>query len=178
MPIILIITIGSRIKNKRRTIHFNREQISMKLFGLILFVLLLTAAVQAQTKKIVFVCEHGSAKSTIAAAYFNKLAKEKNLPWEAISRGTNPDKEVSPKTKKLLVQDNLFDEKFVPQILSQVDVDEADQVILFYPLPETIQAKSKVQDWQQIQSVNDDFEKLKNDILGKINPLLDSLTRQ
>ena len=66
----------------------------------------------------------------------------------------------------------------MPQRLSQEDADEADQVILFYPLPETIQGKSKVQDWQQIQSVNDDFEKLRNDILDKLNPLLDSLTRQ
>src|SRR5438552_2704780 len=39
---------------------------------------------------ILFVCEHGAARSTIAAAYFNKLAKEKGLNYKAIFRGINP----------------------------------------------------------------------------------------
>ena len=40
---------------------------------------------------VLFVCEHGAAKSVIAAAYFNQLASEKNLDVRAIERGTNPD---------------------------------------------------------------------------------------
>ena len=150
----------------------------MKTIGLIWVALVSMSSAQGQTKKIVFVCEHGSAKSTIAAAYFNKLAKEKNLPWEAVSRGTNPDQEISAKTKKLLTQDNLLDNNFVPQKLSQEDIDAADQIILFYPLPETIQGKNKIKDWQQVQAVNEDFEQLRNDIVEKINPLIDSLTKQ
>jgi len=41
-----------------------------------------------QGSVVVFVCEHGSAKNVIAAAYFNKLAKEQNLKMQAVSRGT------------------------------------------------------------------------------------------
>ena len=33
----------------------------------------------AQDPLIIFVCEHGAAKSIIAAAYFNKYARERNL---------------------------------------------------------------------------------------------------
>ena len=46
---------------------------------------------------IVFVCEHGAAKSVIAAAYFNKLAQEANSEVRAVARGTHPDSELSPK---------------------------------------------------------------------------------
>ncbi|HEY5826628.1 MAG TPA: hypothetical protein VIT44_19810 [Cyclobacteriaceae bacterium] len=137
--------------------------------------LLLIQASCAQTNKIVFVCEHGSAKSVIAATYFNKLAKENNLPWEAVARGTSPDQSISPKTKQLLVEDNLFDENFVPKKLSQEDVNAAKQVILFYELPKTIQSKDNVQSWQEVQAKNEDFKKLRDDIVLKITPLIDSL---
>ena len=88
----------------------------------------------AQSKKIVFVCEHGSAKSIIAVSYFNKIAKEKNLSWEAVSRGTSPDAEISAKTKKLLTDDNMPVPAVKPQAITQKDIDEANQVILFFPL--------------------------------------------
>src|SRR5882672_9225678 len=112
------------------------------------------AAAHAQLRTIVFVCEHGSAKSVIAATYFNKLAKEKNIPWQSVSRGTHPDPEISPKTKKLLLEDNLLDKSFIPKKLTQDDVDTTQQVILFCSLPQTIQGKGKTSHWE-VNAVND-----------------------
>ena len=40
---------------------------------------------------ILFICQHGAARSTIAAAYFNKLAKEQGLNYRAVFRGITPD---------------------------------------------------------------------------------------
>jgi arsenate reductase (thioredoxin) len=145
-----------------------------KIISISIWLLVIQAAC-AQTNKIVFVCEHGSAKSVIAATYFNKLAKENNLPWQAVARGTSPDQSISPKTKQLLVEDNLFDKNFVPQKLSQQDVNVAKQVILFYELPKTIQPKDNIQSWQEVQAQNEDFKKLRDDIVSKITPLIDSL---
>jgi protein-tyrosine-phosphatase len=45
---------------------------------------------------VLFVCLHASAKSLIAAEYFNKLAAERRLPFRAISAGTEPDNAVPP----------------------------------------------------------------------------------
>ena len=56
---------------------------------------------------IFFVCEHGAAKSIIAAAYFNKLAKQTNSNVRAIARGTNPDSVLSPQTVAGLHADGL-----------------------------------------------------------------------
>jgi len=129
----------------------------------------------AQSKKIVFVCEHGSAKSIIAVAYFNKIAKEKNLSWEAVSRGTTPDAEISAKTKKLLTDDHIPVPPVKPQAITQKDIDEANHVILFFPLPENIDGRNNVEHWPGIDAVNGDFQKLRDDILAKLLPLIDSL---
>lgn len=150
----------------------------MKTIGFILLGFFLHLASYAQTKTIVFVCEHGSAKSVIAATYFNKLAKEKNIPWQAVARGTDPDLEISPKTKILLASEGLLDSTFIPQRISQSDVDLSKRVILFYPLPETIQSGDKSVNWLEIQAVNEDFQRLKDDIVSKLTPLIDSLARR
>ena len=46
---------------------------------------------------IVFVCEHGAAKSVVAAAQFNRLAEERHLPYRGIARGTEPQEDIAPK---------------------------------------------------------------------------------
>jgi len=150
----------------------------MKIFQLSIVLFLSMVTCYAQNKKIVFVCEQTTAKSVIAAAYFNKMAKEKNLSWEAVCRGTAPDEQVSERTKNLLTSDNLFDPNLKPQKLSQKDVDEANQVILFFPLPESIQSKNNTLNWPGIDAVNNDFQKLRDDIISKLNPLIDSLAKQ
>jgi protein-tyrosine-phosphatase len=48
-------------------------------------------------KTIIFVCEHGAAKSVIAAAYFNRFAEQRGLNLRAAARGTNPDDRNYPK---------------------------------------------------------------------------------
>lgn len=132
----------------------------------------------AQTNQIVFVCEHGSAKSVIATAYFNKIARERNLPWRAIARGTHPDSEISPKTKQLLKEDGLLDTSLKPQLLSQGDVDSAKKVYMFTTLPDNIHDRNNVAYWRGINAVNDDFRQLKNDIIERIKPVLDSLAQR
>src|SRR5258708_8000092 len=47
-----------------------------------------------QLQKVAFVCLHGSAKSLIAAEYFNRLAVERNLPFRATTSGPEPYREV------------------------------------------------------------------------------------
>jgi hypothetical protein len=44
---------------------------------------------------VVFVCEHGSAKSVIAAVEFKRMAKENGLDVNVLTRGTNPDPEIA-----------------------------------------------------------------------------------
>jgi hypothetical protein len=66
----------------------------------------LAVPVAAQTKTgnpksskpptILFMCPHGAAKSVLASAYFQRLAKERGLNVHVESAGTEPDATVSP----------------------------------------------------------------------------------
>jgi len=80
-------------------------------------------------KTIVFVCEHGSAKSVIAAAHFNRLAKEKGLPHRAITRGTKPDPEIPAYIRTGLTADGLEVSGWTPQLLTEAEVRDGDRII-------------------------------------------------
>jgi len=56
---------------------------------------------------VVFVCEHGAAKSVIATTYFNKIAAERGLRARALYRGVNPQAELSVSALKGLRDDGL-----------------------------------------------------------------------
>src|SRR3954470_24220412 len=74
---------------------------------------------------VVFVCEHGAAKSVIATTYFNKIAAEKGLRARAIYRGVNPQADLSVGTLKGLHEDGLTTPDRKPSSIAQTDVDAA-----------------------------------------------------
>lgn len=61
----------------------------------------------ASRPKVVFVCEHGSAKSVMAAAEFERLAKKSGLTVDVIGRGSNPDAEVNGPIRQHLLADGM-----------------------------------------------------------------------
>src|SRR5688500_18960085 len=77
---------------------------------------------------ILFVCEHGSAKSVVAAAHFNQLAAARGLPFHAISRGTVPDDVMAPAAVEGLRGDGLKPADPAPSKLEQADLDAAVRV--------------------------------------------------
>lgn len=46
------------------------------------------------THSVLFVCLHGSAKSVIAAAYFERLVVQRGVDVRAMSAGVEPDAEI------------------------------------------------------------------------------------
>ncbi len=96
--------------------------------------------------KITFVCEHGAAKSIIAASYFNKLANEKRLNIQAIARGTNPDEVLSPKAIQGLAEDGLQATESVPQKLLTEEVKSAQKIITFCELSKEYQQGIEIEE--------------------------------
>src|SRR5688572_17684219 len=95
---------------------------------------------------VLFVCEHGSAKSLVAAAHFNKIASERKLPLRAISRGTDPDQDNPPAAVAGLESDDLEPEA-LPRKLSQADLATARKVISFAELPAGYSPEPPVEVW-------------------------------
>jgi protein-tyrosine-phosphatase len=138
--------------------------------------------VAAKTRKatkrmrvIVFVCEHGAAKGVIAAAHFNKLASDRNLNVRAISRGTNPDEELAPKAVEGLRAEGLPVVREQPTRLSKGDVSKADLVVAFCELPEAYRKGRRVEQWNDVPSVSEDYTKARDAIVERVKQLLDEL---
>src|SRR6187431_1179918 len=77
---------------------------------------------------VVFVCEHGAAKSVIATAYFNKLAAERGLPYRATFRGTSPQDELSVRAVAGLKEDGIAVPSGKPSAISDGDVANATHI--------------------------------------------------
>jgi arsenate reductase len=150
----------------------------MKHLLIITFMALSTMTGNGQTKKVVFVCEHGAGKSVVAAAYFNKIAKDRNLNWEASCRGTNPDEEVSAPTKEGLKSDNLLDPSLSPKKLAPSDTSNVEKIILFTKLPDDFKTSVKSEDWSSLPNVDAKYEVRRDALIKKINEFFDSLEKQ
>ena len=125
---------------------------------------------------IVFVCEHGAAKSVIAAAQFNKQARERNVRMRAIARGTNPDQGIAPAAARGLQTDGLAVGIEKPKRLSVSDVAGASYVIAMCELPEGYStAGARVEQWNDIPSVSDNYGRARDAIAEHVRLLLDKL---
>jgi arsenate reductase len=146
----------------------------MKAASFLIVFSLVALNVNAQKQKIVFVCEHGAAKSVIAADYFNKLAAERGLNYEAVCRATAPDSTLNPGTRAGLRADNIR-QNLNPQKLVPADTLNVKRIIIFTPVPNNFKTAVPIEDWSSTQNVDGSYQQRKDAIVKKINALLDSL---
>ena|SRR6266567_1547618 len=141
--------------------------------------------VLAQTPKspgakptVVFVCEHGSGKSIIAAAEFEHMAKKNGLDLNILARGANPDPEI-PK----LVRDGLKADGFdvgnkKPIKVSQKDLKGAARIVSFGPnLKPWIADGAAVLDWSATPAVSKDYRAAREYIRQQLQILLKDFKR-
>lgn len=127
---------------------------------------------------ILFVCEHGAARSTIAAAYFNKLAKEKRLDYTAVFRGTDPDTTLTPGTAKGLIKDSFDISGWTPKLVSDQEIKEAYKIITFdCKLPTKDSSSIAVEQWDGIPPISKDYAVARNQIAEKVNHLIAELPK-
>ena len=82
----------------------------------------------APSPQVVFVCEHGAAKSLIATAYFNKLAAERGLKARATFRGVAPQDALSVSAVAGLKADGLTIPDGRPTAVADSDVAHATHI--------------------------------------------------
>ena len=128
-----------------------------------------------QPPVVIFVCEHGAAKSILSAALFNKLAEERRMNLRAIARGTNPDPEISPKVARGLQADGLAASETAPKKISKADLMGARRVITFCALPDGYPGSIQVENWDETLPAIEDYGKARDKLIERINRLLDEL---
>ena len=100
---------------------------------------------------VIFVCEHGAAKSVIATAYFNKIAAERGLRAPAAYRGVNPDAALSAGALKGLREDGVPAPEQTPSRITPSDVDTASVIFAIgCVLPQHAAVSTKARSWDDV----------------------------
>jgi hypothetical protein len=129
-----------------------------------------------ESKTIVFVCQHGSVKSQMAAAHFNRIARERGLPYVAISRGIEVDSSIPPRIREELSREGLAPLNDVPQPLTATEAAGAVKVVAFDTVPEENRGAAEVNYWSDVPATSKNYPVLRDSIVHHIDDLVrDSL---
>ena len=126
--------------------------------------------------KIVFVCEHGAAKSVIAAKELEKLARERGISIQAVSRGTTPDPDIPLHVRTGLKADGIEIGTMKPVQVKPEDLRDAARVISFGPdLSPVAGQMVRVEDWSATPDVSGNFAAARDYIVKRLQTLLDQI---
>jgi protein-tyrosine-phosphatase len=126
---------------------------------------------------VVFVCEHGSAKSVIAAAHFQRLASAAGLDVRAISRGTDPDPAFPPNALDGLDRDGLRPLDDAPKLLDAGELVNATRVVAFCTVPDSYSYKGPMERWD-VPAVSDGYDRARRAIVSRVEHLVGELGSQ
>ncbi len=163
--------LGTPVLKSNMAVSFTR-------FLPVAFVLLTPVAfAQDKDERIVFVCEHGSVKSLIAASLFDRAAEERGLPFRAVARGINPEAHVPPAIVAAMHGDGFEVEEFRPQGLQKEDVAGAARVVAIgVDLTARVDgAKTLMQSWDDVPPASVDYAAARAALQRHIDALLDDL---
>jgi len=149
-----------------------------KIFYLLSFIAILFSCNQTtDTKEIVFICPHGAARSPIAAAYFNKMAKEKNMNYHATFRGTEPDETLSARTIKGLTDDGINIDGWKPQLVSDKDIKNAYKIVTFDCTVPSENSSALLEQWNGTPSPSKEFDSYRQIVMDKVKQLVEELPK-
>jgi arsenate reductase (thioredoxin) len=130
------------------------------------------------TKQVVFVCEHGSVKSLVAMVYFNRIAKEQDLPYRAVARGTAPDDTVPTAVREGLGADGFDVTGFVPRLLQATDVDGVALVVSFdQDISSIVGGKTPYLRWNDLPGPLSHYLRGRDAIISHVDALVAALSR-
>lgn len=135
-------------------------------------------AAASEPKKIVFVCEHGSVKSIVAVAHFNRMAEEAGLDYRAISRGTAPNDEVPAVVVDGLKKDGLEPSLRKPVKLAETDTRDAQRIVAMVELPAEYSSDKRVTIWSDVPPVTVDYVKAREVLVQHLTQLVGELKKQ
>jgi arsenate reductase (thioredoxin) len=137
------------------------------------------AAESIQT--VVFVCPYGSAKSVVAARFFNRMATERALPFRAVARGLTPEDTIPPYVREPIRADGFeigVDER--PVRLEPAEIRDASVVVCIkcqLSPAQSADAKRSMA-WADVPDVDAGYGAARDRIVAHLNELVSQLTRE
>jgi protein-tyrosine-phosphatase len=130
---------------------------------------------QATTPVVLFMCPHGAAKSVMASAYFQKLAKERGLNVRVDAAGTDPEPALSKGVVAHLQKNNYVIPIEKPRAATAADMNNADVVIAMgCDLSKLPAPKGELKNWN-VPDFSANFDAAEQAIREQVTRLVDEL---
>lgn len=127
-----------------------------------------------QPTDVVFICQHGYAKSLVSSLYFERMAEERGLSIRAIARGVTPSDEVPEPLAMALREDGFDIGGFQPSAAASDDINTADYIVSFgNEVPNNPNASTL--DWSDVSALSENFPQARDEIVAHISALLDEI---
>ena len=130
-----------------------------------------------EDRTIVFVCLHGVVNSQMAAAYFNKVAKERGVPFTAVSRGIDLYRSIPVRIQDGLALDGL-EPANAPLELTAAEATKASAVFAFDTIPPERKGKADVTYWSDVPIGINDYEATRDEIVRRVDALIPTLASE
>ena len=125
---------------------------------------------------ILFMCPHGAAKSVLASAYFQRLAKERGLNVRVESGGTEPDATVSPAVAAHLGRSGHSVPVSTPRKVTPEEFAAADVVIsIGCDLSKLPEPTGRLVRWDEVPPLSEDFTRGDEAIRKRVTALVEEL---
>ena len=124
---------------------------------------------------VLFVCLHGSAKSQMAAAHFNRMARDRGLPHTAISRAIEPDKDIPPSIRAGLAGEGLEPASEIPASLTAEEASRAMKVFAFNDIPLDRKGTAIFTLWSDVSPATEDYNRARDAIVRHVEAVVSDL---
>jgi protein-tyrosine-phosphatase len=129
----------------------------------------------ARPPVVLFICPHGAAKSVMASAYFQKLAKERGLNVRVDAAGTEPQPELSTAVVASLKKDGYAIPIEKPRAATAADMKTADVVIsIGCDLSKLPPPNGALKNWN-VPDFSDNFDQAQQAIRDQVTALVEEL---
>jgi arsenate reductase len=132
----------------------------------------------AKPHTIVFVCPFGSAKSVVAARFFNRMATERGLPYRAVARGLTPEATIPAYVREPIRADGFeIGAAERPVRLETGEVKAAATVVcIMCQLPKAQSAVARESiEWSDVPDVDAGYGPARDRIVAHLNELVGKL---
>ena len=126
--------------------------------------------------RVFFVCLHGSAKSVIAAEQLRRLAAARGLAVGSEAAGLEPDDAIPPRVVNGLQKEGIDVRDRRPRRPTAADVETATTVVTFgCDLGPLAPLARRIERWDDVPAVSEDFDKARDVIVARVTALLDEI---
>ena len=125
-------------------------------------------------ERVLFVCLHGAAKSVLAAADFERMARARGLTVTAEPAGTEPDPEIAPTVAAALRAEGMEMAGQRPRLVTREMAAGASRIVAFgCDLGAAAPPGAKIEQWADVPAVSAGLPAARAAIRAHLERLLD-----